>query len=96
MQTDIPKRIRKRLNLFLATALRNAADTDTEGLMSYLEPAVDDLYAHTPIEAHAVLTEMLLHVAAEYELVDEVAHAAIHSLQAAEQADAGETGDPAA
>lgn len=87
MQTQIPKHIRKRLHTFLPSALQDAADTDIFGVIAHLEPAVDELYARTPNAAHIALTEVLLHMAAEYQLVEEMAHIALHSSRHAANLD---------
>lgn len=69
----LPPGVYGKLNAFLAMALQDAADTDSDGVRARLEPAVDELYAHTPSEAHAALTTALVQVADDYELADEMA-----------------------
>ena len=68
----LPPGVYSKLNAFLAMTLQDAADTDSEGVRARLEPAVDDLYANTPSEAHAALTMALLQVAGDYALADEM------------------------
>lgn len=68
----LPPGVYSKLNAFLAMTLHDAADTDSEGVRARLEPAVDDLYANTPSEAHAALTMALLQVAGDYALADEM------------------------
>lgn len=72
----------------MALVLHDSTDTDTQGVLARLEPAVNDLYACTPGDIHEALTGALLHVAAEYDLADEMMDLALCSrAKAAGQAD---------
>lgn len=70
--SSLPTRTYGKLNAFLAIALQDAADTDIHGVVARLDPAVGELYAHTPEEAHAALTEALVDIAANYTLAHEM------------------------
>lgn len=70
--TPLPLRTYGKLNAFLAMTLQDAADTDVHGVVARLEPAVGELYAHTPEYAHSALTEALVDVAADYTLAEEM------------------------
>lgn len=79
-RTHSPARAHRALNAFFAIALHDAADTDADGVVARLAPAVNDLYAKTPDEGHGILTATLLRVATEYELADEMAELALTNL----------------
>lgn len=78
MQTHLPYSVHARINAFMAMTLHEAADTDLDGILATLEPAMDALFAHTPAEAHGVLADALVQVAADYDLAEEVADIAEH------------------
>lgn len=73
MSLDLPRSVHTKLDAFFALTLQECADTDIVGVVAVLEPAVDDLFASTPEEAHDALTAALVHVAARYELATEIA-----------------------
>ena len=89
--SSLPARTYGKLNAFLAMALQDASDTDIHGVVARLDPAVGELYAHTPGEAHAALTEALVDIAADYTLAEEmIGITRMHSQAADEEEDEGE------
>lgn len=87
--TALSLRTYGKLNAFLATALQDAADTDVHGVVARLAPAVGELYAHTPENAHAALTDALVDVAADYTLAEEMIDITRQHSQADEDDGAG-------
>jgi hypothetical protein len=86
MSTALPQHVHAKLDTFLACMLHRAADTDLDGVLASLAPAVGDLFEHTPLLVHDALTQALVHVAERYELGDEVAHIALDCQHQAAQA----------
>ncbi len=94
VQARLPVRVHRRLSAFMALVLHDSTDTDTQGVLARLEPAVNDLYACTPGDIHEALTGALLHVAAEYDLADEMMDLALCS-RAKAAGQANDDGDDA-
>jgi len=94
VQARLPVRVHRRLSAFMALVLHDPTDTDTQGVLARLEPAVNDLYACTPGDIHEALTGALLHVAAEYDLADEMMDLALCS-RAKAAGQANDDGDDA-
>ncbi len=85
MSTHLPQHVHAQLDSFLACMLHRAADTDLDGVLASLAPAVGDLFDNTPVLVHDALTQALVHVAERYALGDEVAHIALDCQRQAAQ-----------
>jgi len=64
--------IRYRLEAYLGALVRQAADTDIEGIMSAVGPAVAHLFEETPQPLHGLLERELRTVGDEYGISDEL------------------------
>lgn len=64
--------IRYRLEAYFGALVRQAADTDIEGIMSAVGPAVTHLFEETPQPLHGLLERELRTVGDEYGISDEL------------------------
>jgi hypothetical protein len=64
--------IRYRLEAYFGALVRQAADTDIEGIMSAVAPAVTHLFEETPQPLHGLLERELRTVGDEYGISDEL------------------------
>ena len=62
--------IRYRLEAYFGALVRQAADTDIEGIMSAVGPAVTHLFEETPQPLHGLLERELRTVGDEYGISD--------------------------
>lgn len=72
MITSQTMAIRYRLEAYVGALVRRAADTDIEGIMSTVAPAVTHLFDETPQPLHSLLERELRTVGDEYGISDEL------------------------
>jgi hypothetical protein len=72
MITSQSMAIRYRLEAYVGALVRRAADTDIEGIMSTVGPAVTHLFDETPQPLHSLLERELRTVGDEFGISDEL------------------------